>query len=201
LDLVAAARKADVDSAQQSVDAAAARLAVVRDPAWRAKRLADAKRAASTMPDPQAFLEQVGEGIRIEEAELEKEVAPTTGSGKRLAEARQAVAEVAGWIAELSATELAAPSCYAAKGTSLRTKFPIGASPACHPLVRPNYGYFDAALPRSAPQVVIIMPLARCFDTADRHNREANSPSPAGCRANRALIGAMDTEAIRAWLR
>ena len=201
LALVAAARQAEVDGAQQSVDAAAARLAVVRDPAWRAKRLRDAQQAASTMPNPQAFLKQIEEAILVEERELVKEVAPTTGSGKRLAEARQAVAEVTGWIAELSAAELAAPSCYAAKGMSLRTKFPVAASAGCHPLVRPNYGYFDPALPRSAPQVVIITPVARCFDTADPNNRDANAPSPAGCRANRALIETVDKDAIRAWLR
>jgi hypothetical protein len=201
LALVVAARQGEVDSAQQSVDAAAARLAVVRDPAWRAKRLKDAQQGASTMPNPQAFLKQVEEAILVEERELVKEMAPTTGSGRRLAEARQAVAEVTGWIAELSAAELEGPSCYAAKGTSLRATFPIAASSACHPLVRPNYGYFNAALPRSAPQVVIITPVARCFDTADRNNRDANSPSPAGCRANRALIETVDKDAIRAWLR
>ena len=74
-------------------------------------------------------------------------------------------------------------------------------SAGCQPLVRPNYGYFNAALPRSAPQVVIITPIARCFNTADKYNIDANSSSPAGCRANRALIETMDKAAIRAWLR
>jgi hypothetical protein len=67
--------------------------------------------------------------------------------------------------------------------------------------VRPNYGYFNAALPRSAPQVVIITGIKHCFDTADKCNLEANSPSPAGCRANRALAETMDKDAIRASLR
>jgi len=75
----------------------------------------------------------------------------------------------------------------------------IGAG--CHPLVRPNYGYFNKTLPRSAPQVVIITPLTRCFDTADKYNADANSPSPAGCRANRALIETLDKDALRAWVR
>jgi hypothetical protein len=56
-------------------------------------------------------------------------------------------------------------------------------------------------LPRSAPQVLIITGIKRCFDTADKYNLEANSASPAGCRANRALIETMDKAAIRAWLR
>jgi hypothetical protein len=67
--------------------------------------------------------------------------------------------------------------------------------------VRPNYAYFNKALPRSTPQVVIITPIARCFNTADKYNNEANSASPAGCRANRALVETLDKEALRAWLR
>ncbi|HEX6973570.1 MAG TPA: hypothetical protein VF147_04175, partial [Vicinamibacterales bacterium] len=139
--------------------------------------------------------------IRVEETMLVKDLGPASGSGKTLADARRALADVTGWIAELSPTDQAAPSCYAAKGPSLRTRFLASPAPGCHPLVRPNYGYFNKALPRTAPQVVIIAPVARCFDTADRNNREANSTSPAGCRANRALIETLDIAAIRAWLR
>ncbi|MEO5824194.1 MAG: hypothetical protein ABIT71_27105 [Vicinamibacteraceae bacterium] len=201
LDLVLAARQVDVAAAQESVDASAARLVVVRDPAWRAKRLKEAQQGASTMPDPQGFMKQIEESIRVEEASLVKELAPATGSGKRLADARRAADDVTAWVAELSPADLAAGSCYAAKGTTLRTRFPTGKPASCHPLVRPNYGYFNTALPRSAPQVVIIAPVGRCFDTADTRNREANSPSPAGCRANRALVDSLDKDAIRAWLR
>ncbi len=45
------------------------------------------------------------------------------------------------------------------------------------------------------------MGIKRCFDTADKYNIEANSPSPSRGRANRALIETMDRDAIRAWLR
>ena len=93
------------------------------------------------------------------------------------------------------------PACYAAKGNGLRTKFPVTPSPDSHPLVRPNYAYFNKAAPRSAPQVIIITGVARCFDTADKYNRDANSPSPAGCRANRALVETLDMAAVRARLR
>jgi hypothetical protein len=48
---------------------------------------------------------------------------------------------------------------------------------------------------------VIITGIKRRFDTADKHNLEANSPNPSGCRANRALVETMDNDAIRAWLR
>jgi hypothetical protein len=153
------------------------------------------------MPNPQAFVKQIEESIRVEEAALVKELSPTAGAGKGLIDARKALAEVTDWIAALSPAEQAAPSCYTAKGGTLRGKFRAAPSAGCHPLVRPNYSYFNKTLPRSSPQVVIITPVARCFDTSNKYNREANSPSPAGCRANRALIETMDTNAIRAWLR
>jgi hypothetical protein len=201
LDLVVKARELEARGFQQSVDTAAARLAVVRDPAWRAKRMKEAQQASSTMPNPQAFLRQIEESVRIEDAALVNELSPTAGSGKALLDARRALAEVTDWIAELSAVELAAPACYAEGGASFRAKFPPVTAAGCHPLVRPNYAYFNKAVPRSAPQVVIITPITRCFNTVDKYNRDANSASPAGCRANRALIETLDKAAIRAWLR
>ena len=67
--------------------------------------------------------------------------------------------------------------------------------------MRPNYAYFDNSLARSVPQVLIITPIARCFDTANKYNLEANSTSPAGCRANRGLIESLDKAALKAWVR
>ncbi len=130
------------------------------------------------MPNPQAFIKQIEQSIAVEEASLVKELDPTTGTGKNLADAKRALSEVTDWIAQLSPAELAAPSCYAEKGTTLRARFTTVAAAGCRPLVRPNYGYFNAALPRSAPQVVIITGIKRCFDTADKYNLDANSPSP-----------------------
>ena len=203
LDLVAKARQLVVQSLEESVAASTAQLAVVRDPAYRAKRLAEAREsaAAAKMPNPQAFIKQIEDSFGIEEASLVKELGPATGTGKNLVEAQRALSEVTDWIAQLSPAELAAPSCYAAKGTTLRARFTTVASAGCVPLVRPNYAYFNKALPRSAPQVVIITGIKRCFDTADKYNVEANSPNPSGCPANRALVETMDKDAIRAWLR
>jgi hypothetical protein len=200
LELVTQARRLDVDSLQQSADAMTTRLAIVRDPVWRAKRVKEAQQAAASMPDPRAFIAQVEASIRIEETTLLKELDPAAG-GKGLVEARRALADVTDWIAELSPAELAAPACYVTGGGTLRARFRTVPSAACQPLVRPNYAYFDKSLPRSAAQVVIITPISRCFDTADRNNRDANDASPAGCRANRALIETLDKAALRAWLR
>jgi hypothetical protein len=203
LDLVVKARQLVVDGLEESIAAYTARLAIVRDPAYRAKRLQEAQEAVAIakMPNPQAFIKQIEESIGIEEASLVKELGPATGTGKNLVDAKRALSEVTEWIAQLSPAELAAPSCYAEKGTTLRARFTTVASAGCRPLVRPNYGYFNPALPRSAPQVVIITGIKRCFDTADKYNLDANSPNPSGCRANRALVETMDKDAIRAWLR
>ena len=201
LDVVVKARQLEVAGIQESLDAQTARLAVVRDPAWRVARIKDAQAVASSAPNPQVFMKQIEESIGVEEAELVKELSPTAGNGKRMVESKKALAEVTDWIASLSPAEQAAPACYAEKGVTLRAKFQAAPSAGCHPLVRPNYAYFNKALPRSAPQVVVITPIARCFDTANTYNREANSASPAGCRANRALIETLDKNAVRAWLR
>jgi hypothetical protein len=203
LDLVMKARQLVVQEFEESMAAYTAQLAAVRNPANRAKRLKEAQEAAALakMANPQEFVKQVEASIAIEETSLLKELGPATGTGKNLADAKRALNEVTDWIAQLSPAELAAPACYAEKGTTLRARFTTAASAGCRPLVRPNYGYFNAALPRSAPQVVIITGVKRCFDTADKYNREANAASPSGCRANRALVESMDQNAIRAWLR
>ena len=203
LDLVARARQIVVQGFEETVAAYTAQLAVVRTPAYRATRVKEAQEtaAAAKMPNPQAFVKQVEDAITMEEASLVKEIGPATGTGKSLADARRALREVTDWIAQLSPAELAAPACYAEKGATLRARFTTTATAGCRPLVRPNYGYFNATLPRSAPQVLIITGITRCFDTADKYNLDANSASPAGCRANRALIETMDKTAIRAWVR
>lgn len=201
LNLTLEARTADVAQAQQSVNAFTEQLARVRDPARRAERLKDAAKAAATLPDPQGFMKQIEESLRVEEAAVVRELEPTGGAMKGLLAAQRGVAEVTEWLAQLSSAELEAPSCHVQNGSSLRARFRAAPSAGCHPLVRPNYGYFNKALPRSAPQVVIITPIARCFNTADKYNNEANSPSPAGCRANRALVDTLDKDALRAWVR
>ena len=125
LDLVVKARQLVVQGYEESLSAYTAQLAVVRDPAYRAKRVAEAKEAAAAakMPNPQAFVKQVEDSIGIEEASLLKELSPATGTGKNLADAKRALSEVTDWIAQLSPAELAAPSCYAEKGTTLRARF------------------------------------------------------------------------------
>ena len=201
LDLVVASRRVDVAGYQESLEKFKARLVVVRDPVWRAQRMKDAKEGAARLPDPAAFIASVESSLGIEEASLVQEIGPTGGTGKGLVEAQHALDDVMAWLAELSPTDRVAPACYAADAKGLRARFRAGLSAGCVAIVRPNYRYFNPALPRSAPQVLSITPVARCFDTANKYNSDANSKSPAGCPANRKLIETMDKDAIRAWLR
>jgi len=147
LDLVVKARQLVVAGFEASMAAFAARLSVVRDPAHRAKRVREAQEAAALakMANPQAFIKQVEDSIGVEEASLVKEMSPTAGTGKNLADAKRALSEVTDWIAQLSPAELAAPSCYVEKGTTLRARFTPVAAAGCRPLVRPNY---DISTPR-----------------------------------------------------
>ena len=161
---------------QQSVDAFTEQLAQVRDPARRAARLKDAQQAAATLPDPQGFMKQIEESLRIEEASVLKELGPGGATTQHLVAAQRSVTEVTDSLAKLSPAELDAPSCYAEKGSSLAAKFRVAPAAGCHPLVRPNYGYFNKALPRSTPQVVIIRPIARCFNTADKLQQRGEQP-------------------------
>jgi hypothetical protein len=186
---------------QESLEKFKARLVVVRDPAWRAQRMKDAREAAARLPDPAAFIAGVESAIGIEEASLVREIGPTGGTGERLVAAQRALDDVTAWLAGLSPTDRSAPACYAADARGLRARFRAGLGAGCAAIVRPNYRYFNPALPRSAPQVLSITPVSRCFDTADKYNLSANSTLPAGCPANRKLIETMDKDAIRAWLR
>ena len=132
LDLVVKARQIVVQGFEESLAAYTAQLAVVRDPAYRAKRVSEAKEAAAAakMPNPQAFIKQIEDSIGVEEASLVKELGPATGTGKSLADAKRALSEVTDWIAQLSPAELAAPACYAEKGTTLRARFRRSPRPA-----------------------------------------------------------------------
>lgn len=201
IDLVAAQRRDDAASFRESLDKFTARLAVVRDPTRQAQRMKDARAAAVGMPKPEEFVASIAESIRIEEASVLEELGPAGSSTKGLVASQKVIDEIAAWLAELPPSAREAPACFATEAKSLRARFRPGLAADCAAIVRPNYQYFNPSLPRSAPQVLSITPIQRCFDTANKYNAEANSPSPAGCSANRKLVESMDKDAIRAWLR
>lgn len=201
LEIVRLQRAAAAAAYRTSIEKATAQLAVVRDPARRARRLKEAADVAPTMPDPAAFIASIEAAIRIEEEAIVEDLSPAGSSGKGLADAERALDEVTSLLAVLAPAERDQPSCYVAQAQGLRSRFKAASVGGCVPLVRPNYAYFNRTLPRSAPQVLLITGIARCFDTANRFNRDAVAPGPSGCAANRALVETIDQDALRAWLR
>ena len=74
-------------------------------------------------------------------------------------------------LAALTPAEAARPACFAEAATSPRKDgryqmrgdiLAAGASPDCRELVMTNWDYFDAALPRPAPQLLTVVSFGRC---------------------------------------
>ncbi len=201
LEIVRMERAGSVARYRESREKYAAQLAMVRDPARRARRLKEAAEAAASMPDPPAFVASIEAALAAEEASIVSALSPAGDSSTSVAEAERALEEVTSWLAALTPAERTEPSCYVTQGQGLRARFRAAPAAGCVPLVRPNYAYFNPALPRSVPQVILITGIARCFDSANPYNRDAREPGPHGCAANRALIDTIDKAALRAWLR
>ena len=90
---------------------------------------------------------------------------------------------VATMVAGLSAADRTAPACYAASAQSV-SRFRRAPASNCEPLVRANWKLFNPALPRSAPQIVVIAHYESCL-------LPQNLPYPGGCIANRKLLETM----------
>lgn len=201
LEIVRMERAGSVAEYRESREKYATQLAQVRDPARRARRLKEAADGAAAMPDPAAFIAMVEAALAAEEASIVSALSPAGSASTSLADAERALGEVTSWLSEMTPAERAEPACYVEQGRGLRARFKAAPAAGCVPLVRPNYAYFNPALPRSAPQVILITSIARCFDSADPYNLDARAKGPHGCPANRALIETIDKDALRAWLR
>jgi len=98
-------------------------------------------------------------------------------------------------LAALPAADRAAPACYASQERSSLSRFRNNPDGTCIAIVRPNWKLFNPALPRSAPQVVVIAHFEQCL-TSDQPALHAG-----GCSANRKLLETIDRQAIHAWLQ
>lgn len=124
---------------------------------------------------------------------------PSDGmAAAELQKAERALKEVDDLITSLPSSDRNAPACDNSGARTLRDRFRGGAAPGCVPIVRPNWQYFDRTLPRSAPQVVIVSYVSRCYD---RPPDPRSGNTAAGCPANRRLLETMDRGAILSWLK
>lgn len=168
------------------------------DSGQRAKRMAEYKQIASLQTDPTAFMDQMTK-VEDELARTAADLLPTIASAKADAmKIERELADARATAEGLSAADKAAPGCYAsgsAGGGPALARFRRAPDAGCDPLVRPNWSMFNPALPRSAPQVLIISRVEGCLDA----NRPA--PHPGGCTANLRLLESIDKAALLAWLQ
>ncbi|MCC7126700.1 MAG: hypothetical protein IT178_17755 [Acidobacteria bacterium] len=168
-------------------------------PAKRAARRRDWQQAATSMPNGGAeFLANMEQSEPQIEAATAARLAPGGPEDKRVREAESEWREIDGIVAALSPDARNAPSCYDRGASRLADRFRAlaGAPASCRALVRPNADYFDANLPRSSPQVLMIATFTRCL----RPQSIADTTSRGGCVINRALVESMDWDAVRDWL-
>ncbi len=82
-----------------------------------------------------------------------------------------------------------------AGNTAGPARFTRDLAAACAPVVRPNWKLFNPALPRSAPQLLVIGHFDRCLESRQP------AANQGGCTANRKLLEGLDQRALLAWLQ
>ena len=164
----------------------------------RAVRRADWQKTAASIPNGAEFVANMEKSDREIEVAKEAQLAAGGPEERSVRQAERELQEVDGIVAALSPDGQNAPSCYDRSASRLADRFRAlsGASSSCRPLVRPNLDYFDAKLPRSSPQVLMISMFTPCL----RPESVAATTPRGGCVINRALVDSMDWDAVRAWL-
>ncbi len=167
-------------------------------PAARAARRADWDKAAKVVPDGQAFLANMEKTDRELEAFNRTRLAPGGPEDRSVQEAERDLRAAEAAAAAFSPAQQAGPSCYIEEYSDKpATRFrPLAGGPAtCRPIVKPNWDYFDRALPRSTPQVLMVTAFTRCLTPESMRDTARG-----GCVVNRQLVDTLDWAAVRAWL-
>ena len=194
---IADERRTTYESRRDVYAKAVAEFTAWRSPERRAARRAEWQKAAAQMPKGAEFLANMEKTEPQIEAATAARLAPGGPEEKGVREAERELQEVDGILASLSADARRAPSCYDGRAARLADRFRAreGAPASCRPLVRPNADNFDRALPRTAPQGLMIGGFTRCL-RADASAAAVRG----GCTINRPLLESMDWDAVRAWL-
>ena len=169
-----------------------ARYDEIKDPAARAKRIAEYKAIAPMVKDPDYLAKMMKADAAIE-AGADKLLGPIADASKAAAAVEKELAVAQAAVTALPAPDRVAPACYASQDRLSR--FKRGPVDGCVPLVRPNWAFFNPALPRSAPQILVIGHFAGCV---------GDVPKPlhaGGCAANTRLLESIDRLALLAWLQ
>jgi hypothetical protein len=190
-------RRAQYEQRRDNYARQVAEFTAWQTPEQRAKRRADWQKSAASMPKGAEFVAMMERTDVQIEAQTRAQLAPGGQEDKSVRDAERDCKEAEGLVAALSPETRTAPSCYNQTAARLSERFraKAGAPAACRALVRPNWDYFDPALPRSAPQVVMIAAFTRCLTKESMAGTVRG-----GCVINRALVDSMDWNAVRAWL-
>jgi hypothetical protein len=176
----------------------AARLRTQHDeltnPARRAQRIAEYKTLATMSKDP-GYLDKMMKVEQRMEANAATLLGPIKDAETQVATVERDLAATNAAFAALPAADRAAPACYASRERSSLSRFRSNPDGDCIAIVRPNWKLFNPALPRSAPQVVVVANFEQCL-TSDRSALHAG-----GCSANKKLLETIDWQAILAWLQ
>lgn len=166
----------------------------LRNPAKRAQRIAEYKTLAGLSKDP-GYLDKM---LKVE-AQMESGAATLLGpidqAEKQVAAVERDLDTAKSTLAALSSAERAVPACYAAQEAVSLSRFRGPPDGGCVAIVRPNWTLFDPALPRSAPQLLVIAHFERCLAPSQPQVHAG------GCTANRRLLETIDQPAVLAWLQ
>lgn len=171
-------------------------LAEWRDPKQQAKRMADYTQSATLAKDP-TVVTKLTAFETTHEAELAALAGPGGAAAKDVEAAEQAVAAATAAIAEMPQAERDTASCFAAERGSIGASIAhikSAPAPGCVPMVRPNWALYNATLPRTTPQLLVIDRIAGCIDYP-------LPKVPGNCAANKALLDTLDVAAVQAWLK
>lgn len=194
---VVALRRDEFEQRRGVYEKAVADFAAWQTPSARAARRADWQKSAAMMPNAAEFLKNMEDADRGIETANRTRLAPGGADAKSVASAEREFRDADAALAALSSGQRASAACYDTSASSLATRFrTVADAPrSCRALVKPNWDYFDAKLPRSAPQVVMLGLFTRCLSAESL--KETN---PSGCTINRKLVETLDWDAVRAWL-
>jgi hypothetical protein len=165
----------------------------IKDPKKREERMAEYRKIAPLTKDP-GYVDKMAKVEDQKDKQADVQMLPQIAAAKAVVtKSEQELASAKAMAAGLSAADKAAPSCYAIADKVSLSRFRRVAGTGCDPLVRPNYKVFNPALPRTAPQLLIL-------DTACM--RAQPRPEWAhGCTANTKLLQTIDKAALLAWLQ
>lgn len=167
-------------------------------PARRAKRHAEWEDTARAIPDGKAFLANMEKSDVEIEASTRARLAPGGPEEKDVNAAERAMQDVKAAVAALSPADRAGAACYVSNASAITQKFRLVSQGVrgCQPIVKPNWGYFDPKLPRSAVQVLMVTRFDRCVDARPSSGEQRRG----GCVVNRQLIDTMEWDAVRAMM-